>query len=63
MDVGNRVGIARADVAMWRMMIGKRPVDEIEIEIVELKVAKGLFAGWNYILFGVLVVPELGSNP
>jgi len=43
---------------MRRMMIGKRPVNEIEVEIVELEVAKRLFTGGDYILFSMLVVPE-----
>jgi hypothetical protein len=62
-NVGDGVGVAGADIAMRRMMVGKRPVNEIEVEIVELEVTKRLLAGGDYVLFSVLVVPELGRDP
>ena len=61
--VGDGVGIASADVAMGRMVVGERPVDEIEVKVVELEVAQGLFAGGDDVIFVMLVVPELGGDP
>ena len=62
-NIGDRVGIAGADIAMRRMMIGKRPVNEIEVEIVEPEVVKGFLAGGDNVSFSVPVVPDLGCDP
>jgi hypothetical protein len=44
-------------------MIGKRPVNQVEIEIIELQIFQGFFARWDYIALSVLVVPEFRGDP
>ena len=56
-DVGFGVGAAGRDVTVRRVEVGKGPVDEVEIEVVELEIAEGLFAGGDGVV--VAVVPDL----
>ena len=46
-----------------RMIIGERPVDQVQVEIVQLQVFERLLAGGDNLLFGVLVVPQLRGDP
>ena len=57
MNVGLGVGAARGNIAVRRMEVGKRPMDQVEIEILEAKVGKRLAAGGDDIVFAVLVIP------
>jgi hypothetical protein len=36
---------------------------KVHVQIVRAKIGKSLFAGGDDIAFGVLVVPQLGSDP
>ena len=62
-DVGLGVGTARAHVAAGRMEIGKRPVDQVHVQVIEPQVGERLAARGDHIDFGVLVVPQLGGDP
>jgi hypothetical protein len=42
------------------MVIRKRPVDQVQIKVLELQVEEGLLAGCDDILLRMLVVPKLG---
>ena len=63
MDVRLGIGRTGRNIAFRRMEIGKRPVDQVEIEILQPQLAQRLFAACNNILRRMFVVPELGSNP
>ena len=63
MDVGSGMGVAHADVAARRMMVGKRPVDEEKVQILQVQIVERLSAGADHILRRVHVVPELGGDP
>ena len=62
-DVRPGILAARGNIAARRMKIWKRPMDEIEVEIIEPQIGERLLAGGDHVLRGVLVVPELGGNP
>jgi hypothetical protein len=62
-DVWNGVWIAGTNITVRRMVIGKWPMDEIEVEVVELEVMEGPFASGNDVFFCMFVVPELGCDP
>ena len=62
-DIGFGIRAAGIDGATRGMEIGERPVDEIEVEIVQLQIVEGLAEGGDDVFFGVFVIPELGSDP
>jgi hypothetical protein len=62
-DVGPRVRAARFHGASGRMEVGKRPVDQVHVEVVEPQVGERLPAGRDHVALGMLVVPELGDDP
>ena len=62
-DVGNGMWVARGHVAAEGMVVGKRPVDEVKIEVVHLKVSQRLLARSDYVIFAMLIVPKLGGDP
>jgi hypothetical protein len=56
-------GVSRVNVATGWVMIRKRPVNQVEVEVLQLKVLEALLAGGNHIALGMLVVPEFGGYP
>ena len=62
-DVGLGIFAPGRDVTTRWMEVGKRPMDKVQIEIVELEISQGFLAGSNHILFAMLVVPKLGGDP
>jgi hypothetical protein len=63
MNIWNGIRIPGADIASRRMMIRERPMHEIQIEIVEAQITKGLLACGDDVVFAVFVVPQLGRDP
>ena len=61
--VGGRCGTAAIDGTLWRMVVRKRPMNQIEIEIVQLQILQRLkerIAGIDRI---VLIVPQFSGDP
>lgn len=65
----NEIGIAfpylsifilRDEILAWSK--GCRPMDEVQINIVQFKTLQGLIQGWLNILWFVLVVPQFGCD-
>jgi hypothetical protein len=62
-DVRDGMWIASIDVASRRMMIGKRPMDQVEVKVFDLQVSKGFLTRRDDVVFAVFVVPELRRDP
>src|ERR1700679_1753780 len=62
-DVWLRVFAARFNRTTGRMKIWKRPVDEVEIEVVEPQVRQALPACGGDAGRGVLIIPDFGIDP
>src|ERR1017187_251731 len=62
-DVGLGVRAAGGYITMRRMKVREWPVHQIEVEVLHAKVKKRLATRIDDIVFMVLVVPQLGSNP
>ncbi len=62
MDIRTGVGTAAADVALRGMIVGERPVDEIEIDIVEPKLAKASLERSQRLIVAVVAIAELGGD-
>ena len=69
-----RPGVREGNLVERHELVGRRgvvgavreghgPVDEVQVERVELKVAERLLQGGPDVLRSVCVVPELGGNP
>jgi hypothetical protein len=63
MNIWDGMRIPGTDIASWRMMVRERPMYEIEIEIVETQITKGLLACGDDVALTVFVVPQLGCDP
>lgn len=44
-------------------MIGKWPVNQVEVEVIELEISYRLLARGDNVAFAVPVVPKLGGDP
>ena len=56
-DIRHRMSDARTDVTPGRMMVGERPVNQIKVEVIDLKIAEGLFTSGDNVVLAVFVVP------
>ena len=63
MDVGPGVRAARRHVATGRVEVRKGPVHQEQVESVETQVGERLLARGDYVLFAMLVVPQLRCDP
>ena len=61
--VGLRSRIARADIDAGCVMVGERPVDQVQVQVLETQVVEGLPQRGEDILGRVPVIPELGRDP
>lgn len=46
----------------WSSLEGVGPVDEVEIQVLQLQVFQGLQEGWLHILWVMFSVPQLGCD-
>ena len=63
MNVRFGVRAPRGDVTFRRMIVRKRPMDQVEIEIVKLEVGERFLERRNHVLLIMFVIPQLGGDP
>jgi hypothetical protein len=57
------IGTPCGYVAVRRMIVRKRPVNKIHVEVVQLQVSQRLTTRRDDILIRVLIIPKLGGDP
>ena len=63
MDVGLGDRTAITDITSWRMIVRKRPVNQVEVEVIQLQVLERLRARHEHFTLAVLIILEFGVNP
>lgn len=46
----------------WSSLEGVGPVDEVEVQVLQLQVLQGLQEGWLHVLWVMFSVPQLGCD-
>ncbi len=63
MDIGDRIGIAFIHMGEGRVVVGKRPVDQEQIEVIGLKILHAQFGGLDDIRLPMHVIPDFAGKP